>query len=95
MIELTFLTGGDLVRFKIIDKKIFMLGKPTNYQFVEWNPLGMSADRISLLRAKKGEAWYTKYIEDEEKVRNMNDEEMANDLIQDFEKRGLKLVKRI
>lgn len=94
MIELTFITGGELVKFKIIDKKIYMLGKPTNYHYVEWNPLGLGADKIAMLRTKKGETWYNEWIESEEKVRNMNDEELADDLISDFRKRGLKLIKR-
>lgn len=94
MIKLTFITGGELVVFKIDRKRIFFSGKPTNYSFLEWNVI-MPAENLSRLRAKRGEKWYKEFLEAENKFEKMeSDDEIAEDLITDMEYKGLKLIKK-
>lgn len=94
MIELTFMIGGDITKFKIDKKRIQFLAKPTGYVYAEWSPI-LSADKLSRLRIKKGEQWYKEYLKAEEKFLNMDsEEEIAEDLIEDMEKSGLELIKK-
>lgn len=94
MIELFFRTGSEIANFKIENKRIFFLGKPTGYSYVEWNPI-RSADQLSRLRIKKGDEWMKEYLDAEEKFNSYNsEEEIANDLIDDMQKKGMELIKK-
>lgn len=95
MREIVFMMGGDIISFRINEKFIEIKGKMSSYQWMEWNPVGLSADKLSLLRVKYGEEWYKDYLKAEETFEKMTTEdEIADDLIKDYKKTGWRLVKR-
>lgn len=95
MIELIFMAGSEIVKFRVKEKKIFFSSKNTNYSWVEWNPLNISADKLSYLRKKKGEEWFKIYQEAEKRYENFeSEEEICKDLIEDFKNKGMKIVRK-
>ena len=95
MIELTFIMGGEIMKFRIEGKKIEIKGKGSNYEWLEWNPLNMSANNLAKLRIKYGEKWFRDYIQSEKEFEEMETEEqMADSLEKDFKKTGWRLALR-
>lgn len=95
MIELTFMAGNEITQFKIDGKNIYIKSKQFGYKWVLWNPVGLSADQLAKLKVVYGEKWYEEYLQAEERFREMDtDEQIAEDLINDFKKTGMKLVRR-
>lgn len=93
--ELIFIFGGEITKFKIEGKKIHIWGKGSNHQWAPWDPLGLSALDLSQLRQKYGEKWYRDYLKSEDKFRAMEtEEEIAKDLIKDYKKIGWRLIKK-
>lgn len=94
MIEMTFVTGGELVAFKIDNKKVQMKAKGTNYYYIDWNPLGLKEEQKKKLKKHYGQKWYDEFVESEKKFREMdNDKDIAQDLKKDVQKQGWRLVK--
>jgi hypothetical protein len=95
MIELTFVIGGEICKFRIRGKLIEISSKNFGYRWTEWNPLGLSGEEVARLRAKKGEDWYKEYAKAKEEFENMEtEEEISDDLIKDFQSKGWRLVKQ-
>lgn len=95
MVELSFITGGEIMSFKIIGKEIWIRGKGSNYTWAPWDPLGLNGADLSRLRAKYGEKWYKNYMKAEKKFESFETEkEVAKDLIEDMQKSGWRLIKK-
>lgn len=91
--EINFEAGGDIIKFRIINKKIDVLSKQSNYIWMRWNIASLGEKNLKKLKRAKGKIWFKEYQKDLEKFKKMNnDKEIADDLIKDFKKNGWKLI---
>ena len=95
MIELTFQAGIEIVKFRVDGKKISICSQNFGWEWVDWDPAGLTATELSKLRRSKGEKWYQEYHEAAKRFEKMKEEEeVIKDLVKDMKKEGMELVKR-
>ncbi len=83
------------MKFKIEGKSIQILGKTSGFQWADWNPLGRSEEDKKALAKKYGPEWLLDYEKSEKIFKDMgSEEEIAKDLIKDYQRAGFRLVRR-
>ncbi len=95
MIELTFQAGAEIVKFRVNNKEIKICSQNFGWEWVDWDPSGLTATELAKLRRSKGETWYAEYHLAAKKYEEMqNEKEVVKDLIKDMKKEGMELVKK-
>lgn len=95
MTELVFNTGAGMVQYKVTEGIVYLSGENTNYQYIELiNPKKVNDRFLIKLRQAKGKKYAQAWKEDLEKYKGLTDEAIVQELIDDCNKNGWRLIKR-